>query len=148
MRVILLSDQRNLGKRGHEVDVKPGYARNFLIPQGMVLEATNANKAYFSHQKKKIDDRHSRERDAAAAIAGQMGGIKIEVAKRVGENEVLYGSVTSADVAEMLAAKGITVDKRRIDLGGGIKKLGDYTVKVDLHPEVVAELIVSVIPER
>lgn len=148
MRVILLSDQRNLGKRGHEVDVKPGYARNFLIPQGMVLEATNANKAYFSHQKKKIDDRHSRERDAAAAIAGQLGGIKIEVAKRVGENEVLYGSVTSADVAEMLAAKGITVDKRRIDLGGGIKKLGDYTVKVDLHPEVVAELIVSVIPER
>ncbi len=148
MRVILLSDQRNLGKRGHEVDVKPGYARNFLIPQGMVLEATNANKAYFSHQKKKIDDRHSRERDAAAAVAGQMGGIKIEIAKRVGENEVLYGSVTSADVAEMLAAKGITVDKRRIDLGGGIKKLGDYTVKVDLHPEVVAELIVSVIPER
>ncbi|HEV7670901.1 MAG TPA: 50S ribosomal protein L9 [Thermoanaerobaculia bacterium] len=148
MRVILLSDQRNLGKRGHEVDVKPGYARNFLIPQGMVLEATNANKAYFSHQKKKIDDRHSRERDAAAAVAEQLASIKIEIAKRVGENEVLYGSVTAADVAAVLEAKGVTIDKRRIDLAGGIKKLGDHTVRVDLHPEVVAELVVSVIPER
>lgn len=148
MRVILLSDQRNLGKRGHEVDVKPGYARNFLIPQGLVLEATHANKAYFAHQKKKIDDRHSRERDAAAAIAAQIAGIKIEIAKRVGENEVLYGSVTAADVAEALEAKGIPADKRRIDLSGGIKRLGDYTVKIDLHPEVVAELALSVIPER
>lgn len=147
MQVILLSDQRNLGKRGTVVDVKPGYARNYLVPQGLALEATHANKMYFEQQRKKIDARHTRERDAAAAIAAELASVKVSIAKRVGENEVLYGSVTAADIAEALEKKGITVDKRRIDLEGGIKRLGDHPVRIDLHPEVTAEVTVSVVAE-
>jgi large subunit ribosomal protein L9 len=147
MRVILLSDQRNLGKRGLVVDVKPGYARNYLLPQGIALEATTGNIAYFEQQKKKIDARHAKEREAAAAIGATLAGLKLEIQKRAGENEVLYGSVTASDVAAALEAKGITIDRRNLDLGDGIKRLGDHTVRVDLHAEIVAELVVSVVPE-
>ncbi|HXU46291.1 MAG TPA: 50S ribosomal protein L9 [Thermoanaerobaculia bacterium] len=148
MQVILLSDQRTLGKRGQVVDVKPGYARNFLVPQGFALEATHANKQYFAQQKKKIDARHTHERDAAAAVAAEIAKVQISIPKRVGENEVLYGSVTASDIAEALEAQGITVDKRRIDLEGGIKRLGDHPVRIDLHPEVTAEVVVSVVADH
>jgi large subunit ribosomal protein L9 len=147
VKVILLSDQRHLGKRGQVVEVKPGFARNYLLPQGFALEATHANISYFEQQRTKIDTRHAQERDAAAAIAAQLAGLKIAIPKRVGETETLYGSVTAGDIADVLAEKGFTVDRRRIDLEGGIKTLGDHPVRVELHPEVVAELTVSVVPE-
>lgn len=147
MKVILLSDQRHLGKRGQVLEVKPGHARNFLLPQGLALEASRANTLFFEQQRVKIDARHAQERDAAAAIAKQLAGLKISIPKRVGETETLYGSVTAGDIADVLAAKGFTVDRRRIDLEGGIKTLGDHQVRVELHPEVVAEITVSVVPE-
>ncbi len=149
MEIILLEDVRRLGKRGEVVKVKPGYARNYLLPRGAALEANRANRAYFEQQKKKIDARHAKKRGVAAEIAAAIAAIKVSIAKRVGEKETLYGSVTSAEVAEALARKGVTVDKRRIDLGEGhgLKTLGDHTVTVDLHPEVTAELVVSVVPE-
>ena len=147
MKVILLSDQRHLGKRGQVVEVKPGFARNYLLPQGMALEATHANISYFEQQRVKIDARHVQEREAAAAIAKQLAGLKITIPKRVGETETLYGSVTAGDVADALAAKGFEVDRRRIDLEGGIKTVGDHPVRVELHPEVIAEVTVSVVPE-
>jgi large subunit ribosomal protein L9 len=150
VEIILLEDVRRLGKRGAVVNVKPGYARNFLLPRGAALEATRANLAYFAQQKKKIDARHAKKRDAAAEIAAAIAGIQVSVAKRVGESETLYGSVTNAEIAEALARKGVTVDKRRIDLGEahGLKTLGEHTVTIDLHPEVTAELVVSVVPEE
>ncbi len=150
MEVILLQDMRPRGRRGEVVKVKPGYARNYLLPQGIALENSRANLAYFEQQKKKIDARHAKKRGAAAEIAAAIAAIKVSIAKRVGEKETLYGSVTSAEVAEALARKGVTVDKRRIDLGEGhgLKTLGDHTVTVDLHPEVTAELVVSVVPEE
>lgn len=148
MRVILLSDQRHLGKRGEVVDVKPGYGRNFLLPQGIALEATDANIKYFEHQRAKIDARHARERDAAQEIANRMANLRLEVAKRVGETDTLYGSVTAGDIAQMMEQKGFTVDRRRIDLEGGIKTLGDHPVRIELHPEVVAEVTVSVVREE
>jgi large subunit ribosomal protein L9 len=141
----LLSDQRHLGKRGEVVDVKPGFGRNYLVPQGMALEASHANIKYFEQQRTKIDAQHAKERDAAAEIAAKLSGLRLEVPKRVGDTGTLYGSVTAGDVAELLEKKGFSVDRRRIDLEGGIKSLGDHPVRVELHPEVVAEVTVSVV---
>lgn len=148
MRVILLSDQRHLGKRGEVVDVKPGFGRNYLLPQGFALEATPGNIKVFESQRAKIDAQHAKERDAAAAIAAQMADLRIEIPKRVGETGTLYGSVTAGDVAEMLEKKGFVVDRRRIDLEGGIKSLGDHPVRIELHPEVIAEVTVAVTAEE
>jgi large subunit ribosomal protein L9 len=148
VRVILLNDQRHLGRRGEVVEVKPGYGRNFLLPQGLALEATDSNIKYFEHQRSKIDARHTKEREGAQEIADRMKDLRLEIPKRVGETDTLYGSVTAGDVAELLAKKGFTVDRRRIDLEGGIKTLGDHPVRVELHPEVVAEVTVSVVREE
>jgi large subunit ribosomal protein L9 len=148
VQVILLTDQRHLGKRGQVVDVKPGHARNYLLPQGLALEATRGNMQYFEQQRAKFDAHHAQEREAAQAIANQLNGLKITIPKRVGETETLYGSVTAGDIAEVLEKKGFTVDRRRIDLEGGIKRLGDHPVRIDLHPEVIAEVTVSVVPEQ
>jgi large subunit ribosomal protein L9 len=148
VQVILLSDQRHLGKRGEVVDVKAGHARNYLLPQGLALEATNGNIKYFEQQRAKIDARHSQEREAAQAVANQLKGLTLTIPKRVGETETLYGSVTAGDVADALEKKGFTVDRRRLDLEGGIKKLGDHPVRIELHPEVIAEITVSVVAEH
>jgi len=147
MEIILLQDMRRLGSRGDVVKVKPGYARNYLLPQGIALEKNHANLAYFAQQRKKIDAVHAKARDEAAAIAAEIAAIKLTIAKRVGETDTLYGSVTAADIADLLAKKGVTVDKRKIDLGvaHGIKTLGEHKVTIDLHPEVIAELTVSVV---
>jgi large subunit ribosomal protein L9 len=146
VKVILLSDQRSLGRRGETVEVKPGYGRNYLLPQGIALEATPANVKLFEQQRKKIDARHAKERDAAQEVANHLAGLQITIPKRVGETGTLYGSVTAGDVAEALEAKGVTIDRRRIDLEGGIKTLGDHAVRIDLHSEVMAEITVSVVP--
>jgi len=145
VKVILLNDQRHLGKRGEIVDVKPGYGRNFLLPQGLAMQATPGNIKVFEQQRAKFDARHAKERDAAQEIANKMAGLRIEIPKRVGETDTLYGSVTAGDVAEALEKKGFTVDRRRLDLEGGIKTLGDHSVRVELHPEVVAEVTVAVV---
>lgn len=148
MQVILMRDVLHTGKRGEIINVKPGYARNFLIPKGLALMATPGNEQYFSEQRKKIDARHAREREAAERIAADISGVRIKVSKRVGETETLYGSVTATEVHLLLQEKGISVDKRRIDLEGGIKSLGDHQVRIELHPEVVAEVTVTVEPEE
>lgn len=148
MQVILMRDVLHTGERGEIINVKPGYARNYLIPKGLALEATPGNQKYFSEQRKKIDARHAKERDVAARAAADLSGVHLKVTKRVGETETLYGSVTATEVHLLLQEKGITVDKRRIDLEGGIKSLGDHQVRIELHPEVVAEVTVTVVPEE
>jgi len=148
VRVILLSDQRHLGKRGQVVDVKPGFGRNYLVPQGLALEASHANVKYFEQQRAKFDAQHAKERDVAAEIAKNMEGLRVEIPKRVGETGTLYGSVTAGDVAEAVEKKGFVVDRRRIDLEGGIKTLGDHPVRIELHPEVIAEVTVVVTAEE
>jgi large subunit ribosomal protein L9 len=148
VRVILLNDQRHLGRRGEVVDVKPGHGRNYLLPQGLALEASPANIKLFEHQRTKIDARHAKEREAAQEIANRMANLRLEVPKRVGETDTLYGSVTAGDIADLLEKKGFAVDRRRIDLEGGIKTLGDHSVRVELHPDVIAEVTVSVVKEE
>jgi large subunit ribosomal protein L9 len=148
MRVILMSDVLHTGTRGQVVEVKPGYARNFLLPQGLALEATPGNMRYFEQQRKKIEAQHLKEADAAREVAAAIAGLRLEIAKRVGETATLYGSVTAGEIAEALTAKGIEVDRRRIDLEGGIKTLGDHPVRIALHPDVIAELTVTVVAEE
>lgn len=148
MKVILLSDLRHRGKRGETVEVKPGFARNFLLPQGLALVANPGNQKYFEQQRKKIDQKHAAERDAAARIAGDLAGVKVTIKKRVSENQTLYGSVTAGEIADALQAKGYEIDRRRLDLEGGIKTVGDHQVRVELHPEVVAEVTVTVEAEE
>jgi large subunit ribosomal protein L9 len=147
MKVILLSDLFHGGTRGQVIKVKPGYARNYLLPQGLAAEATAGNLKLFEQQRKRIDAQHVKERDAAAEIAATMMGVKLTIAKRAGESETLYGSVTAAEIVEAFAAKGIDVDRRHVDLGGGIKTLGEHVVRIDLHPEVAAEVTVDVVSE-
>ena len=146
MRVILLNDLRHKGKRGQEVEVKPGFARNYLLPQGYAVEANDANRKWFESQKKKIDARIAQEREAALEAAGVLTGARVELTKRVGETGTLYGSVTASEIAEALAEKGIQLDRRKIDVGGGIKAIGDHRVNVYLHPDVTAEVMVTVLP--
>ena len=148
MRVILMQDVRHTGRRGDIIKVKPGYARNFLLPQGMALEVNPGNLKSFEQQKNKIEIKHEKDRDAAEARAAEMADVAVEIAKRVGESETLYGSVTATEIAEALEAKGIHVDRRRIDTVGGIKALGEHVVRIELHSEVTAEVKVQVVPEQ
>ena len=148
MKVILMRDVRHTGHRGEVLNVKPGYARNYLVPQGMALEATPGNIKYFEQHKAKIEVKHEKERDTAAARAAEINAVELEIPKRVGESGTLYGSVTPAEIAEALEAKGITVDKRRLDLGGGIKTVGEHLIRIELHSEVAAEVKVHVVPEQ
>ena len=147
MKVILLSDLRHGGTRGDVIDVRPGYARNYLVPRGLAALATPGNMKWFEQQRKKIDARHAEEREVAAQFAADISGTRLTIAKRAGESETLYGSVTAAEVAEALQNSGISIDRRDIDLAGGIKVLGEHAVKIDLHPEVVAEVTVNVVAE-
>lgn len=148
MKVILMRDVRHTGHRGEVVNVKAGYARNYLVPNGMALEATPGNMKYFEQQKQKIEVTHEKERDTASARAAEISAVEIEIPKRVGDSGTLYGSVTAGEVAEALEAKSITVDKRRIDLGGGIKSIGEHLVRIELHSEVSAEVKVHVVSEE
>ncbi len=147
MEVILLEDSRYLGKRGEVVKVKPGYARNFLFPQGVALEATKGNIAYFEQQRRKIDAAHAKRLEEAEQMAKEISEINITIKKRVGDRETLYGSVTASDIVDALAAKGVTVEKKQLDLGAPtLKTLGDHSVAVDLHADVDASVVVSIVP--
>jgi large subunit ribosomal protein L9 len=148
MRVILLKDHRHLGQRGDEVDVKPGYGRNYLLPRGLALQANDANRKYFDAMRGKIEAVHVKERDEAQAIAEQLEGTRLEITKKAGETGTLFGSVTATEIADELEKKGIEVDRRRIDLEGGIKTIGDHEVRILLHSEVTVEIMVTVLPEE
>jgi len=146
MKVILADDVRGLGHRGDTVAVKPGYARNYLFPQGLAWEATTANLRRLSEQKKKYDEKTLQEKAVAEEVSQKMEGLTVVVTKKAGEGDVLYGSVTPADIADALTARGVEVDRRRIEVAEPIKRLGEHTVHVRLHRDVVAVLKVDVQP--
>lgn len=144
MKVILADDVRGLGHRGETVTVKPGYARNFLFPQGVAYEATDANVRRLSEEKKKYDERMLREKAVASEAASKVEGLTVTIAKKAGEEGQLYGSVTAAEIADALAGKNVEVDRRRIELAEPIRRVGSHTVHVRLHKDVVATLTVDV----
>jgi len=146
MKVILADEVRGLGHRGDTVTVKPGYARNYLFPQGVAYEATPANVRRLSEEKKKYDEKMSHQKTAAEGTAKQMEGLTVTVTKKAGDEGVLYGSVTPSEIADALAARGITVDRRRIELEEPIKRLGEHAVHIRLHRDVTTVLTVEVQP--
>jgi large subunit ribosomal protein L9 len=146
MEIILRDHVENLGRRGDIVKVSDGYARNFLLPRKLALPATEANKKVVERQRRIVDAQEASEKAAAEAVAARMAQAELILSRRVGEHEALYGSVTAADVAEALAAKGFEVDKRKITLDEPIKQLGEFTVPVKLHRDVVAQVRVTVTP--
>ena len=146
MKVILTDEIRGLGTRGDIVTVKDGYARNFLIPKNLAREATPGNLRSIEQEKKKWALLAQEEKGIAEKAAQSVQGMKIVVQKRVGENGQLFGSVTANEIADALEAKGVQVEKRRIELAHPIKSLGVHDVDVRLHREVTAHLQVEVIP--
>ncbi|HEX9985211.1 MAG TPA: 50S ribosomal protein L9 [Thermoanaerobaculia bacterium] len=146
MKVILTEEIRGLGTRGDVVTVKDGYARNYLIPKNLVREATTSNLKAIEHDRKKWALLASKEKDAAQKAADSIKGTKIVVHKRVGDSGQLFGSVTANEIAEALEAKGIEVDKRRIELAHAIKNTGLHDVEVRLHRDVTAHIQVEVLP--
>jgi len=147
MEVILREHVDNVGRRGEVVKVADGYARNYLLPRKLALLATETNKKQIERERAKFDAREAEERKVAEAAAGRMSGVEVVLARRVGETEALYGSVTSADIAEALAARGFDVDRRKIQLHESIKKLGEYDVPVRLQRDVTATIKVKVVAE-
>ena len=148
MKVILADDVRGIGHRGDTVTVKPGYARNYLFPQGLAWESTPANMRRLSEEKKKYDEKTMHEKGIAEEVARRVDGLKLVISKKSGEGDVLYGSVTPADIADALAERGIEVDRRRVEVAEPIKRLGEHTVHVRFHRDVVAELTIEVQPSN
>ena len=147
MEVILREHVDNLGRRGELVKVADGYARNYLLPRKLALLATAGNKKVIEREKEKFDVKEAEEQKVAQAVADRLASVEIEIARKVGETDALFGSVTNADVAESLAAKGFDIDRRKVQLHDPIKKLGEYTVPVKLHRDVVVTLKVKVVAE-
>ena len=147
MQIVLKEDIEKLGRRGEVVKVANGYARNYLLPLGKALPATDGNMKVIEREKRRYVVRLAKEREENQAVAGRIQALSLTLVRKVGESDVLYGSVTSADVAEALAKEGVVVDKRRIQLGDPIKSLGIYTIPIRLHPEVTAEVKVWVVKE-
>ncbi|HTS89545.1 MAG TPA: 50S ribosomal protein L9 [Gemmatimonadales bacterium] len=147
MEVILREDVRYLGKAGELVKVKPGYARNFLLPKGLAYEATPGNRKRIEAESKARVARASEERAEAEALAARLAGVTLTLARKAGEGDRLFGSITAQDIGDALKAAGHTVDKRRIELDHPIKTLGTHMVPVRLPHEVQAELRVTVVAE-
>jgi large subunit ribosomal protein L9 len=147
MEVILREHVDNLGRRGEIVKVADGYARNYLLPRKLALPATAGNKKHVERERKIMETREAEEKGQAAAVATRLGSVDITIARRVGETEALYGSVTGADIADYLKAKGFEIDRRKLILPEPIKTLGDHDVPLKLHREVTVPLKVHVVRE-
>lgn len=147
MKIILRKDHDKLGKIGEIVEVKDGYARNYLIPRSIAFAANQGNVKALEEERKQHVDRTKKELQHAQKIADQLDKVSITLKVKVGEDEKLFGSVTAQMIADALVEKGISLDKRIVDLEEPIKALGIYTVNVKLHPEVAGKLKIWVVSE-
>jgi len=147
MEVILREHVDHLGQRGEIVKVADGYARNFLLPRKLALLATEGNKKQVERERAKFDAKEAEDRQAAQRVADRIAGLELVIARRVGETDALYGSVTSGDIAEALAAKGFEIDRRKLQLDEAIKRIGDFDVPVKLHRDVTTTVKVKVVAE-
>ena len=147
MKVILTKDQENLGNAGEIVKVKDGYARNYLIPRSIALEASKVNMRAYEESKKRQQAKKSREVAGAEELAAEMSKVSITARVQVGEDEKVFGAVTSLEISALLEEKGFTVDKRDILLDEPIKALGIYNISIKVHQEVKAEIKLWVVKE-
>ncbi len=148
MEVILRDHVDNLGRRGEIVKVADGYARNYLLPRKLALLATEGNKKQIERERAKFEAKEADERKVVDALAERLSSVEVVIARRVGDTEALYGSVTTADIAEALAAKGFDIDRRKLQLADAIKKLGEVDVPVKLHRDVTSTIKVKVVAEN
>jgi large subunit ribosomal protein L9 len=144
MQIILQEDVEKLGNRGEVVEVAKGYARNFLLPRKMGLEATPGNMKRLEKMRAAFAKKEAVEKGDAQTLAELLTGVSLEVTRKSGESDQLFGSVTTADISEALAAKGFTIDKKKITLADPIKVLGEYDVPIKLHREVIASVKLAV----
>jgi large subunit ribosomal protein L9 len=147
MEVILREHVDNLGRRGEIVKVADGYARNYLLPQKLALPVTAGNKKQVERERARLEAREAEDRKSAQALAERMSTAEIVIARKVGETDVLYGSVTASDIAEALAAKGFQIDRRKLQLPEPLKQIGEVDVPVRLHRDVTATVKVNVVAE-
>ncbi len=147
MEVILREFVEKLGKRGEIVKVSDGYARNYLLPRKLALPATEGNKKHVERERKIVDAREADEKQSASALGARLGEVAITIARRVGETDHLYGSVTGADIADYLKEHGFEFDRRKLILPEPIKTLGEHAVPLKLHRDVTVQLKVNVVRE-
>ncbi|HEY3884246.1 MAG TPA: 50S ribosomal protein L9 [Vicinamibacterales bacterium] len=147
MEVILREHVDNLGRRGDVVKVAAGYARNYLLPRKLALAVTENNRRQIDREKKAADVRETEEKAAAEAVAQRLSQLEIEIPRRVGEHDTLYGSVTSADIAHALQTKGFDIDKRKVQLAEPLKAIGESVVAVKIHRDVTAQVRIKIVPE-
>lgn len=147
MKVILKEDVKNLGKMGDIVNVAVGYANNFLIPKKLAVEAITENIKAIEHQKKMIQEKAKKIKNASKDLADKIASLTLNIKAKAGEEEKLFGSITSMDIADALKNEGIDIDRKKILLEEPIKRLGSYSVSIKLHPDITAQLNITVIPE-
>jgi large subunit ribosomal protein L9 len=147
MEVILRDHVEHVGRRGEIVKVADGFARNYLLPRKLALPATEGNKRWVERERRNVEAREAEERGAAEAIATRLTALELSIARRVGESDQLYGSVTNADLADLLKARGFDIDRRKILLPDPLKALGETSVPVKLHRDVTAHVRVTVVKE-
>ncbi|NOZ24737.1 MAG: 50S ribosomal protein L9 [Nitrospirae bacterium] len=148
MKVILREDVETLGHMGDIVTVKNGYARNYLLPRRLAVEANPRNIKEFEHLRRTIQEKANKVKNAAQALAERIASSPVVIKARAGEEEKLFGSVTNIDIEKALKESGFEIERRKIVLDEPIKRLGEYTVKIKLHPEVTADLTVKVVSEE
>jgi large subunit ribosomal protein L9 len=148
MEVILREDIENLGNRGEVVKVAPGYARNFLLPKRLAVAATESNKKIVEQERQAHLRKEAKLKNEAEDLSKMLTGVTVTITQKAGENDQLFGSVTAKDVADALAGKNYTIDRRKIQLDEPIKQLGEYKVPVRLHRDVTAEVTVVVAKEE
>jgi len=146
IEVILREHIEHLGRRGEVVKVADGYARNYLLPRKLALPVTEASRRQIERERERAEAREAEDKSVAEALGVRITAAELVMARRVGENDVLYGSVTTSDLAEALEARGFEVDRRRIQLAEPLKTLGDHRVPVRLHREVTADITVKIVP--
>jgi large subunit ribosomal protein L9 len=147
IEIILKEPVEHLGSRGDIVKVAPGYARNYLLPRGLALKVTAGNRRQVEHMKKVAVVKEAEERSAAEALAARLSAVVCVIARRVGDTDTLYGSVTASDIADVLAAQQVVVDRRKIQLPEPIKVLGDFSVPIKVYSGVVAQIRVQVVKD-
>jgi len=147
MEIILRQHVEHLGERGEIVDVAPGYARNYLLPRKLALPATVGNKKHVERERRLVEARETEAKGQAEAMAARMSAVDLTIARRVGDTNQLYGSVTAADIVELLKEKGFEVDRRKLVLPEPIKAIGDHDVPLKLHRAVRVPLVVHVVRE-
>ena len=147
MKIILKEDIKKIGKMGQIVDVANGYARNYLVPKGLAVEASTKNIRSLEHERKIIQEKAKKLKDSAQDIASRISSMTLTIKAKAGEEEKLFGSVTTMDIAEALLNEGLDIDKKKISLEEPIKRLGSYSVQIKLHSDVSVPLNIQIVQE-